>query len=78
MTTTYPYYTVCRLDAGVLTKLYHQRKFETFEYASDGLTSILNRHKNLSEDDEYVILEYTKPFVSHIKVVARGKNITWL
>ena len=78
MATTYPYYTVCRLDAGVLTKLYSQRKFETFEDASNGLTSILNRHKHLSDDDEYVILEYTKPFVSHIKVVTRGKNITWL
>ena len=80
MTTTYPYYTVCRFDSGILRKVYNERKFEDIEHAINALDLIVKKVKERGGtcDDQYVIVEYPKPFTSRMKIILEKNIVTWL
>ena len=71
MAQIYPYYVVARIDAGQMVKIFHDKKFNSYMAAVDAmnrkyesLRKVYNR--NIMEDSQIVILEYTKQYQGKI------------
>lgn len=64
MKTTYPYYTLCKVDSGTLNKLADKQKYSTKKQALDALQR-LKKYKlcdYIINGYQLVILEYTEPY----------------
>ena len=72
----YPYYTVNRLDGGILVKLSRNRKYEKFDDAVLFMNKIRNNHKD--DESQYVILKYIAEYQSRICMISQGSTLTWI
>ena len=81
MAQVYPYYVVACIDAGQMVKIFHDKKFNSYMAAVDAmhkryesLRKVYNR--NLMEDAQIVILEYTAQYQGKIcTIYSFGKMI---
>lgn len=71
MKTTYPYYTLCKVDGGTLTKLSGKQKYDTQEKCIDALQR-LKAYKicdYIIKAYQLAVVEYTAPYeckITHI------------
>jgi hypothetical protein len=72
----YPYFTINRVDGGILTKLFKNRKYDTFEDATVSFSKWKDNHPII--DGQYVILCYDSNYSSRICMISEGSTITWI
>lgn len=72
----YPYFTINRVDGGILTKLFKNRKYDTLDDAVISFNKWREKHNNSSE--QFVILCYDSMYSSRICMIFEGNSITWI
>ena len=72
----YPYYSINRVEGGMLTKLFRNRQYNTLEDAVIAFNKWKDNHQNI--EGQYVILHYTTYYTSRICMIFEGSTITWI
>ena len=72
----YPYYSINRVEGGMLTKLFRNRQYNTLEDAVIAFNKWRENHQNI--EGQYVILHYTTYYTSRICMIFEGSTITWI
>ena len=77
---TYPYYISAYIDAGILRKIFNDKKFKTY---NDAVNAMKNRYERLSKirgcknhffDNQIAILEYTQQYKGRIVTLFTDGN----
>lgn len=77
---TYPYYISAYIDAGILRKIFNDKKFKTY---NDVVNATKNRYERLSKirggknhffDNQIAILEYTQQYQGRIVTLFTDGN----
>jgi len=77
---TYPYYISAYIDAGILRKIFNDKKFKTY---NDAVNATKNRYERLSKiwggknhffDNQIAILEYTQQYKGRIVTLFTDGN----
>ena len=77
---TYPYYISAYIDAGILRKIFNDKKFKTY---NDAVNATKNRYERLSKiwggknhffDNQIAILEYTQQYQGRIVTLFTNGN----
>ena len=77
---TYPYYISAFIDAGILRKIFNDKKFKTYNDAVNAMTnkyerlSKINGGKNLFFKNQIAILEYTQEYKGRIVTLFTNGN----
>ena len=76
MAQSYPYYSINRVEGGMLVKLFKNRHYKTLEDVSKAFGVWKTNHPN--SEGQYVILHYTSYYTSRICMICEGDTITWI
>ena len=76
MAQSYPYYSINRVEGGVLVKLFKHRQYKSLGEASNSFSIWKANHPNI--EGQYVILHYTSYYTSRICMICEGDTITWI
>lgn len=77
---TYPYYISVYIDAGILRKIFNDKKFKTY---NDAVNAMKNKYERLSKiwggknhffDNQIAILEYTQQYKGRIVTLFTDGN----
>ena len=76
---TYPYYVSVFMDAGVLRKIFNDKKFKTYNDAVNATKNRAERFekfggRNFFNDSQIVILEYTEIYKGRIVTIFTNGN----
>ena len=77
---TYPYYVSVFMDAGILRKIFNDKKFKTYNEAVNAMKNKYERlskiwgDKNLFFENQIAILEYTKEYKGRIVTLFTNGN----
>ena len=77
---TYPYYVATFMDAGVLRKIFNDKKFKTHDEAVNAMKNKYERlskiwgGKNLFFENQIAILEYTQEYKGRIVTLFTNGN----
>lgn len=68
---TYPYYIVVKFDAGILRKVFNDKKFHSYMQASNAMWALSTGNKsklfnNFLKENQLAILEYTAQYQGKI------------
>lgn len=74
---SYPYYSINRVEGGMMVKLFKNRHFKTLEDAVAAFNKWENTHTR-DFNSQYVILHYTSYYTSRICVIFEGTTTTWI
>ena len=72
----YPYYSINRVEGGMLPKLFRNRQYDKLENAVIAFNKWRENHPNI--EGQYVILHYTTYYTSRICMIFEGSTITWI
>lgn len=72
----YPYYSINKVEGGILTKLFKNRQYSTQEDAWIAFNKWKEKHPNIS--GQFVILHYTTYYTSRICMIFEDNSITWI
>ena len=72
----YPYYSINRVEGGILHKLFRNRQYDKLEDAVIAFNKWRENHPNI--EGQYVILHYTSYYTSRICMIFEGSTITWI
>lgn len=72
----YPYYTINRLEGGILQRILKSYKFNTQAEATVALNKWRSEHSNST--NQYVILHYTSSYTSRICMIFEKDTIIWV
>jgi len=76
---TYPYYISAFMDAGILRKIFNDKKFKTYNEAVNATKNRAERFekfggRNFFNDSQIVILEYTEIYKGRIVTIFTNGN----
>lgn len=77
---TYPYYVSVFMDAGILRKIFNDKKFKTYNEAVNAMKNKYERlskiwgGKNLFFENQIAILEYTQKYKGRIVTLFTNGN----
>ena len=77
---TYPYYVSVFMDAGILRKIFNDKKFKTYNEAVNAMKNKYERlskiwgGKNLFFENQIAILEYTQEYKGRIVTLFTNGN----
>ena len=77
---TYPYYAAIFMDAGILRKIFNDKKFKTYNEAVNAMKNKYERlskiwgGKNLFFENQIAILEYTQEYKGRIVTLFTNGN----
>ena len=77
---TYPYYISAFMDAGILRKIFNDKKFKTYNEAVNAMKNKYERlskicgGKNLFYENQIAILEYTQEYKGRIVTLFTNGN----
>ena len=72
----YPYYSINKVEGGILTKVFKNRQYDKFEDAVIAFNKWKDNHPNIN--GQYVLLHYTTYYTSRICMIFEGSTITWI
>ena len=76
---TYPYYVAALMDAGILRKIFNDKKFKTYNEAVNATKNRAERFekfggRNFFNNNQIVILEYTEIYKGRIVTIFTNGN----
>lgn len=72
----YPYYSINKVEGGILTKVFKNRQFFNEADAVVAFNKWKDNHPNIN--GQYVLLHYTTYYTSRICMIFEGSTITWI
>ena len=66
---TYPYFTLVRIDAGQMVKLFVNRKYNSYIDAVIAISKYAENHSEVWKTNQYAILKYENLYQSRIQTI---------
>lgn len=78
MSQNYPYYIPAMINAGQMTKLFHDKKYKTHSEAIEALSRWAKNHQSHFNRNQFVVLEYIGIYQCKILSIFTNGNYTYV